>query len=186
MKEFVDLLNEASMLASIPRSGFAFLGTGHQSVAEHTYGVMFAAYILSRLAQKAGHQVNLDRLLLLCLFHDLPEARMGDLNAVQKHYVTPNYEKILEDLSNQYSLGMEISTYIQSFEDEETFEVQLAKDADQIDLLLTLKKEHELGNPQTIEWMDRVLKKIKTKAGIDLAQTIMEVTSSDWWRQFTH
>ena len=49
MIEIVNLLHEIGMLSSIPRSGFAFLGSGKQSVAEHSFRVTLIAYVLARL-----------------------------------------------------------------------------------------------------------------------------------------
>jgi putative hydrolase of HD superfamily len=36
MKNIANLLFEAKMLKEIPRSGFHFLGSGKESIAEHT------------------------------------------------------------------------------------------------------------------------------------------------------
>jgi len=186
IEQLVNLLHEAGMLASIPRSGFAFLGSGQQSVAEHTYRVIFVAYVLSHLSRLAGRPVKLDRLFLFCLFHDLPEARIGDLNAVQKQYVVPQVDKVLQDFVSQYPIGEEIAQAVHSFENDASLEAMLARDADQIELLLVLKREEELGNPQTQEWIKRVFSRIQTDEGKQLASKVTEVDTSAWWRLFTH
>ena len=38
-------------------------------------------------------------MVLLCLFHDIPEARTGDLNYVNKKYVKVAERKAVEDLA---------------------------------------------------------------------------------------
>ena len=80
-----DFLFEARFLKAIPRSGFAFLGAGRESVAEHVYLTTVIAYVLSVMVP----HVDRSRLIFLCLFHDLPETRIGDLNSVQKPYHRP-------------------------------------------------------------------------------------------------
>lgn len=76
----VDLMYEAKILKEIPRSGYQFLGVGRESVAEHTFMTTFIANIMATLQPDADAL----KLLRMCLLHDLPEARTGDLNAVQK------------------------------------------------------------------------------------------------------
>ena len=85
MKRIADLLFEARMLKEIPRSGLHFLGAGRESVAEHVYSTTFIAYVMSRL----NPEVDGLKLISMCIVHDLAEARIGDLNSVQKAYVPP-------------------------------------------------------------------------------------------------
>jgi len=71
MKRIADLLFEARMLRHIPRSGFQFLGAGHESVAEHVYSTTFIAYTMAQLHP----EIDRLKLMSMCLVHDLPEAR---------------------------------------------------------------------------------------------------------------
>ena len=91
MKRIVELIMEAGFLKHLPRSGYQFLGAGRESVAEHVYTTTFIAFVLSFL----DTQVDARRLISMCLVHDLPEARTGDLNYVQKHYVQANETEAL-------------------------------------------------------------------------------------------
>ena len=93
MKPISDFIFEALFLKQIPRSGYQFLGAGRESVAEHVYAATLIAFVLSRLEPQA----DTERLLTLCLFHDLPEARIGDMNYVQKRYVQTDEKAALAD-----------------------------------------------------------------------------------------
>ena len=93
MKKIANLLFEAKILKEIPRSGYHFLGAGKESVAEHTFSTTFISYVMSRMLP----DVDALKLISMCLIHDLPEARTGDLNAVHKQYVTADDRKALED-----------------------------------------------------------------------------------------
>ena len=75
MKKIAHLLFEAKMLKEIPRSGFHFLGAGKESIAEHSFCTTFIAYVMSQLEPT----VDALKLTTMCLVHDLPEARTGDL-----------------------------------------------------------------------------------------------------------
>lgn len=178
MREIVNLFNEIGMLAHIPRSGFAFLGSGKQSVAEHSFRVALIAHALARLIKES---VNHDRLMMLCLFHDLPESRTGDLNYLQKKYVRANLTKALEDIEKGSPLGPEIVNWIKEYEEEKTLEAKLAHDADQLELLLMLKKEDELGNARALEWFKYSFKRLKTEIAKEIAQAILETSTDDWW-----
>jgi 5'-deoxynucleotidase YfbR-like HD superfamily hydrolase len=109
MQSLVHLMNEIGMLAHIPRSGYAFLGAGKQSVAEHSHRMALVAYILAR---KSTEPVDMAKLLLMCLLHDLPEARTGDLNYVNKRYVEANEDKVIEELKGINAVGKEMGEII--------------------------------------------------------------------------
>lgn len=180
INQIVNLLNEMGMLSLIPRSGFAFLGSGQQSVAEHSFRVALVAYALARLISVP---VNMHKLVMMCLFHDLPEARIGDLNYVQKKYVTPQLDKALNDIASGSFLGPEIVDWIQEYEQGKSLEAQLAHDADQLELLLVLKREEELGNMKAKEWMLNLLKRLQTEAAKQIADAIFQTSSDSWWWQ---
>lgn len=178
-KEIIHLLNEIGMLAKTPRTGFAFLGSGAQSVAEHSYRVAAIGFVLANLI---GSSVNKERLVYLCLFHDLLEARTGDLNYINKRYVEKNDQKAMEDLKNFTSvIGRDIAEYIKEYERSETIEAQLAHDADQLELLLVLKQELDTGNPRAAVWFENVKQRLKTKEGKALAIEIKQTPFDDWW-----
>ena len=176
----VNLLHEIGMLSAIPRSGFAFLGSGKQSVAEHSFSVALIAYVLARLVNQ---HVDTHKLVMMCLFHDLPESRIGDLNYFQKKYVIAKLDKALEDIASASFLGPEIIAWIEEYEEGTSLEAQLAHDADQLELLLVLKREEEMGNLRAKEWMSNLLQRLRTEAGKQLADVIWETASDAWWLQ---
>ena len=74
LDRLADFFNEVGMLRHTPRTGYAFLGTGQENVAEHSYRVSVMGYVLARMCD-----MDPARVTYLCLFHDLHEARTGDL-----------------------------------------------------------------------------------------------------------
>jgi 5'-deoxynucleotidase YfbR-like HD superfamily hydrolase len=52
MKNIANFLFEAGMLKRTPRSGFQFLGTGAESVAEHILRTSYIGYALGKLLKK--------------------------------------------------------------------------------------------------------------------------------------
>lgn len=177
-RPIVNLLNEFSILSRLPRSGFSFLGTGSQSVAEHSFSVLSIGFVLARYCQEP---VNELRLLQLCLLHDLPESRIGDHNYVQKKYLSTNLEKVYKDIEAASPFGEFIVDAIKEFEEEKTLEAKLARDADHLELLLVLKKEIDTGNPQAKKWFSIGEKRLLTKAAQNLAQEIADTPFDEWW-----
>ena len=177
MKNIANFLFEAGMLKRTPRSGFQFLGSGAESVAEHIFRTTLIGYTLGTMVSN----VNVDRLVKMCLFHDLPEARTGDLNYVNKKYVEADEKKAVADLAQTLPFGEEIRELILEFIEGKTQEAILARDADQIEMILALKEYKDLGNKYADEWLDFSLKRLQTVAGRELSTAILETDSSMWW-----
>lgn len=176
----VNFLHEVGQLAQTPRSGFAFLGSGKQSVAEHSYRMALVAFALADLIKDEA-QVDRNKMVTMCLLHDLPEARISDLNYVNKRYVQVDEQKAIEEIRSAYPVGEEIAQLLKEYEEEKTLEAKLVHDADQLEMILTLKKEVELGNAFATLWMENAAKRIQTDVGKKLAQTIPTVKSYTWW-----
>lgn len=178
MQSIVHLLNEVAMLGRTPRSGFAFLGTGRQSVAEHTYIVAMVGFALAKQMNKP---IDYYKLLMLCLVHDLPEARTGDLNYVNKRYVFADEPKATEHIRKSSALGSELATFIDEFREEKSLESTIAHDADQLEMILVLKKEFDTGNPRAIDWLDIVAKRLKTDEAKKMAAEVRRTPFDAWW-----
>jgi putative hydrolase of HD superfamily len=177
MKNIANLLFEAKMLKEIPRSGFHFLGAGKESIAEHSFVTTFIAYVMSQLEPT----VDAIKLTTMCLVHDLPEARIGDLNTVHKTYVTANEAKAVRDMTEGLPFGSAIADLINEFNEGRSAEAQLAHDADQLSLILELKYLSDVGYAPPDKWLSPVLNRLKTKIAKKIAQSIMETNRDDWW-----
>jgi putative hydrolase of HD superfamily len=173
----VDFLFEAGMLAKTPRSWSAFLGSGDQSIAEH---MNRTTYIGFALGQMAG-DVDVSKILQMCLFHDFAEARTSDLNYVHQKYVKSDEHKALADLFSTIPFGDKIASILEEYEIRKTREALLAKDADNIEFILTLKEQVDVGNERARTWMPAAVKRLKTKEAQILAEKIIVTDSDNWW-----
>ncbi len=175
-QRLVDFLNEVGMLRHTPRSGYAFLGTGKESVAEHSYRTAVIGYVLAR---KTGADAS--RTMLLCLFHDLPEARTGDFNYVNRLYDTSREKEALKDAIAGTGLEKELLDVWDEHAARTTPESILAHDADQLDLILNLKRESDLGNRYADKWLANAVLRLRTDLAKELAETILATDHTDWW-----
>mgnify|MGYP003587633195 FL=1 len=177
MSEIADFLFEVGMLKKTPRSGFQFLGSGCESVAEHILRTLYIGYVLCKMDPEADER----KVLRLCLMHDLPEARTGDLNYVNKKYVTVDEKKAVRELAEPLFFGAEIEESIDEFNERETKEALLARDADQLSLILQLKECGDLGNRYSGEWIRFAVLRLATENARKLAEEILDTDSSHWW-----
>ncbi|MDY0185593.1 MAG: HD domain-containing protein [Desulfuromonadaceae bacterium] len=168
---------EVGMLKKTPRSGFQFLGSGAESVAEHSYRAAMIGYTLAHLTPEA----DTAKVVMMCLFHDLPEARTGDLNYVNKKYVHADEEKAIRDLAATLPFGAEYSEALAELKENASLEAQLAHDADQLELILSLKEYKDLGNRYAEEWYSIARKRLCADLALELATTIWDTDSSRWW-----
>ena len=177
MKNIAHFLFELGMLKRTPRTGFQFLGSGAETVAEHIFRTAMIGYTLARL----DGQADSGRVVLLCLFHDVPEARTGDLNYVNKKYVRADENRAVEDLARTLPFGDDYRALHAEFVARGTREALIAHDADQLEMILALKEHKDLGNRYADEWYPFSVRRLQTEVAKSLAETIWTTDSSRWW-----
>jgi putative hydrolase of HD superfamily len=171
-----DFLFEVGMLRKTPRTGYQFLGTGAENVAEHSFRTAVIGCVLAR---QAG--ADEARTTLMCLFHDLHEARTGDFNYVNHAYNRSDRVRALQDATRGTGLSAMVLGMWEELEGMETLESRLAQDADQIDLILNLKEQSDLGNRYADKWLACALERLRTEQGRALARHIAATDHTDWW-----
>jgi putative hydrolases of HD superfamily len=177
MDSIANFLFEVGMLSRTPRSGYQFLGSGEESVAEHVLRTVFVGYTLCKMDESLDEK----RVLKMCILHDLPEARTGDMNYVNKKYVKVDEDKAVSELTESLFFGKDIKDAIDEFNLKETKEALIARDADQIALILQLKECGDLGNKYSEEWISYAVQRLTTENGKKLAERIIKTDSCMWW-----
>jgi len=177
MDNIANFLFEVGMLSRTPRSGYQFLGSGKESVAEHILRTVFVGYVLCKM----DNTLDELRVLKMCIIHDLPEARTGDMNYVNKKYVDVDEDKAVKELTEGLFFGEDIKSAIEEFKEKKTNESLIARDADQIALILQLKECGDLGNKYSEEWINYAMQRLTTENGKKLSERITKTDSSHWW-----
>lgn len=176
-KNIVNFLFETGMLSKTPRSGFYFLGSGEQSVAEHINRVCFIGYALAMIDGK----VDVGKVLKMCLFHDVGEARTSDLNYVHQKYAQTREEQAVAELSSTLPFGEDIQSTLTEYRERKNLEALYAKDADTLEFVLSLKEQYDTGNVKAQTWLPSAVKRLKTDIAKLLAAIILETDSDEWW-----
>lgn len=169
-------LHEVGMLKRTPRTGYQFLGSGSENVAEHSFRVAVIGYVLAGMAE-----ADQTRTVFMCLFHDLHEARVGDMNYVNRMYNKTDDKGALKDALAGTGLEEYIIPLFEEVEETDSKEACLARDADQLDLILNLKEQQDLGNKYAAKWLECALERLCTTQGRELGEKIIKADHTDWW-----
>jgi putative hydrolase of HD superfamily len=177
LKSIANFLYEVGSLAKTPRSFYSFLGYGEQSVSEHMLRCCYIGYSLAKMHGKADPS----KVVMMCMFHDFAEARTSDLNYVNQKYVTSDEESALQDMVKEFVYGKDVLKIIDHYKERKSIEAILAKEADNIEFVLSLKEAADIGNARAQSWIPAVLKRFKTKEAKSLVAEILETQSDEWW-----
>ena len=176
-KAIANFFFEVGILAKTPRSGFHFLDTGEQSVAEHVNRTTLIAYGLAMM----DGVVDVARVMKMALLHDISETRISDLNYIHQKYVERKEKNAHKDITDAVPFGKDMLVTIEEYEERKTPEALLVKDADNLEWILTLKEEADKGNARALVWAKEAIRRLKTPYAQAIAEEIMDTDSNDWW-----
>ena len=177
LKQIANFLFEAGMLQKTPRSGFSFLGSGAQSVAEHLNRVGYIGFVLAKMHGKA----DLGKVLQMCMFHDFSEARVSDLNYVHQKYTDRHEDRAIADLAAAFPFGQDLQTTVNEYEERLSIEARLTKDADNLEFLLSVKEQMDIGNARAKRWIPALIQRLLTDEAKQLVFVILGTDADEWW-----
>lgn len=182
MKNIINFFYEIGVLKNIKRSGWWAAGIKDpESVAEHSYRAAIIAYVLAKV-----EGANAEKAALICLFHDIGESRIGDVNKVNARYLDfKDAEKkaVKEQVSKlPENIKDEIASFFSEINEKKTKEGIIAHDADQLECAIQAKEYLEIGYKSTANWIKNVKdKRLITKTAKDLLETMEKTDSTEWW-----
>lgn len=175
--QIANFVYETGIHSRTPRSGFWFLGSGNQSVAEHLFHATMIAYALACLEPKADK----NKVVLMTLFHDIGEGRTSDHNYVHQRYGRLAEAEAVADISRNIPFGEEILSLVEEGQARTTLEAKIVKDADQLEWIASLRVEEEKGNTKAREWINIATKRLKTKSAKKLGKILIKTSPDAWW-----
>jgi putative hydrolases of HD superfamily len=178
---------EAGQLKKLPRAGWLLTGIASpESVADHSFRVAVLAYAI---AVQEG--ANPEHAAALGLFHDFPEARIGDVPSVGRPYVrTADPAKVIADQAAALPpiLAGHITGLIAEHESAKTpgatLESRCSRDADKLECLMQAREYQTQGNQLVQPWIDSMIAAVTTRTGMALAKTAQDLSPSIWWDEF--
>jgi len=179
----LNFLAEAGQLKRVKRSGWWVTGIKHpESVAEHCFRCAVLGYLIAR-AEKADPY----KVLMMCLFNDIHEARINDLHKVGHRYI--NFKKAEDKAySGQISglpgpVRLEMAVMRSQYSGQSTREAVIARDADILECILQAKEYLDAGNLHTRNFMSVGEKYLKSRFARKLFLRLKKWDSSRWWRE---
>ena len=133
-REYLDILHVAERLKDTPRHCTTTNGRP-ESVAEHSWRVSLMASLLRR----EFPDLDMDKVVNMCLIHDLGECFTGDIPAFVKTDADRKTEDALLDQwvkSLPEELSSDISALYKEMEAQETAEAKLYKALDKLEALI--------------------------------------------------
>jgi putative hydrolase of HD superfamily len=103
------------------------------------------------------------------------------LHYVHQKYVQADERKVIQELAETVPFGDELLTILEEFSERKTKEAMITRDADQLEFILSLKEQIDIGNTRTKTWVPSAVKRLKLKISQDLAEEILKTNSDDWW-----
>ncbi len=172
--KMADFLFEIGTLRNMKRMHCQVLPETKDTISSHSFEVAMAGLILAKMENADENKV-----LKMCLFHDIAEARTGDANFIHAHYGNLNEKKAAGDQLAGTPLGKEIIEILQEYSERKTKESIIAKDADLINQ--TLLQCNYLQKPKDLSrWNRHSIKGLKTASAKKLAKTIVRRNPLQW------
>lgn len=175
--QIANFIYETGIHSKTPRSGFWFLGSGEQSVAEHLFHTAMIAYTLAHLEPKA----NKNKMILMALVHDIGEGRTSDHNYVHQRYGRLAEGQAVKDISESVPFGREMLELFKEEQERKTLEARLVKDADILEWIVTLRGEEVKGNKKATRFINIATKRLKTDTGKKLGKILTKMSPDAWW-----
>ncbi len=178
-KNLANFLFEAAALIRLQRTGWQILGGGNkESVADHSYMVSVISFVLARQTK-----ADIGKVLVMSLFHDFTESRMGDIYKLADLYVTADVTKAAGDAFSALPDEKELISVTREYEQRKTLEAKIVHDADTIALCIELKQLIEHGNLHAREWFEANVEGLTLKEAKELVMQIKKSDSQDWWKK---
>lgn len=191
-QRITNFLFEVGTMRKLPRMHRQPLLTDDMSdnIATHSYRVALIAWFLAKIEDADPYKA-----LVMALFHDMAEVRTGDHNWIHKRYVKEYEDEVRKEQLGSLPFG-ELKELADEYEERESKEAILVKDADLLDQVLLLREYEWQGNEEAKVWLygkknaelgreggegNRQLENLQTDSAKKLGEDIYETPPSDWW-----
>lgn len=157
------------------------------NISSHSFRTTFIGYFLAKALKADG-----DKVIKMCLLHDIEETRSGDQNWIHKRYIKVFEDEIREGQLKDLPHSQELLKLSEEYQERKSLEAKIAKDADILDELFLLREYELQGNKEATRWLKEDHKKasiqeneqekrLSTKLAKEIAREIKKQNPSLWW-----
>jgi putative hydrolase of HD superfamily len=176
----LEFLYEVGALRLIPRQWQRFHLYHVQNLAEHHFRVIWIALIIAAREGKG----DVEKIMKMALVHDVAESRTGDVDYIARQYVDRHEDVALEHILDQTPLKDEFLKLWREYENKESIEAKIVKDADNLDVDMDIREQGSNGHGLEKDWSKyRELvgeRKLYTNAGKQIFKEITTSNPNDW------
>jgi putative hydrolases of HD superfamily len=173
---------EAGMLKRVKRSGWwAEKVETPESVAEHSFRAAVVAFVLARM--EGLDDAGANRLCAAAVFHDMHEARLGDMHKITARYIEMKRE-LERKVESEQAAGMPVPVRksVLGALDLTDKERTILKDADYLECAFQAKEYLDIGYKGAQTWIDNIGERLKTKSAKRLHAKMKAMDSNCWWK----
>lgn len=180
MDSILRFIFEMGSLKTLPRSGWFYYGVGNpETVGSHIFRTALLGMILAKM--EGADESKVAKMLIL---HENAETRIGDLNSINKKYVTNKMQLEAAVIADQLSdlpevIKKEFTSLIEEFEKKKTKEAVVAHDADRLECAIQAKEYMFHGNAITHLWIEPNGSLLATASAKNLFEE-MKKSDSHW------
>lgn len=172
-------LVEMGVLKRARRTGWWAAGIKDpETIAEHSFRTALVGTMLAAL-----EGADPARVALLCLLHDTQETRVGDIPHHGRRYLTAaSNESVTADQVAELPppAARAVQEAVAEYEQGETQEALVARDADKLECLLQAVEYQQQGWATVQQWIDSSRAALKTPSAAQLADTVIATGTLDW------
>ncbi len=176
--KIVNFLFEIASLRRLIRSHHQFIATANDNISDHSFRVAIIGMILAKLENGDENKV-----LKMCLFHDLTEARTGDANSINQRYVKQREEQALTDQMADLPFSKEIKDILAEREKGQSREAIITRDADKIDQMILQQEYFYKDIINGKRWQKYTEKNLLTVSAKKIAHKIKTANPFTWLYQ---
>jgi putative hydrolase of HD superfamily len=182
-KKIVNFIFELNQLKLIKHNGWKLTGVKDpDSVAEHALRAAQIGYILAVM-----EGANPERVAAILVVHDNAEARIGDHHKVTARYISAKDAELKAFEDQLEGLDAEVSKkwkeYFLEYEERNTKEGIIAKDADWLEQAFQAKEYIDIGHKSAVGWINNIEKALETKSAKIILKEMKKTEFSDWWQE---
>jgi len=182
IEKIVNFIFEINQLKKRKTSGWYLAGVNNPpTVAEHALRAAQIGYILAEM-----ENANSEKVVSMLIIHDNVEARTGDQNKVSARYFSKKQAEEIAFQEQISGLGEKIEKkwkeYFNEFEERNTREGIVAKDADWLETAFQAKEYLDLGHSSAQNWIDNVEKALETESAKQILSEMKQTIFTDWWK----
>jgi len=159
----LSFLQEAIRLKKMVRSGWIYSGVSKsdtESVADHSYMITLIAMILALREKEKGSKINVEKVIVMAILHDLPESVSQDLDRRIRKYSPEKYDIFKEDLDSEAmkvlltnlpsKINKQLLLIYQELRRKESLEAKLILEADRLETILQMNDYIQRGYPKEL------------------------------------